>query len=58
MMAFGQEIGGPTKAQAMLNGQGVSLILKSFEINFRRPVTFPDNVRANLILLYCVAHII
>ena len=44
-MALGEEIGGPSKAQAMIAGQGVSLILKSFEIKFRRPVTFPDTVR-------------
>jgi hypothetical protein len=44
MMALGEELGGPSKAQAMLDGIGVSLILKSIEINFRRPVTYPDNV--------------
>jgi len=44
MMALGEEIGGPSKARAMLNGQGISLILKSFEIKFRRPVTFPDTL--------------
>lgn len=44
MMALGEQLGGPSRARAMLNGQGISLILKSIEINFRRPVTFPDNV--------------
>jgi len=51
MMALGEEIGGESKARAMLNGQGVSLILKSFEINFRRPVTFPDTVRGSKLAL-------
>ncbi|KAG1874403.1 hypothetical protein F4604DRAFT_1582281, partial [Suillus subluteus] len=45
LMAFGQVLGGEKRAKAMLAGQGVSLILKSTNVNFRRPVTFPDTVR-------------
>ena len=44
MMKLGDEIGGPEKALAMVKGQGISLILKSLSIKFKRPVTFPDTV--------------
>jgi len=44
MTALGNEMGGPERAQAMLKGQGVSLILKSLSIKFKRPVTYPDTV--------------
>ena len=43
-MKLGNEIGGPEKAQAMIKGQGTSLILKSLSIKFKRPVTYPDTV--------------
>lgn len=36
--------GGEERAQAMLAGQGISVILKSINVNFRRPVTYPDTV--------------
>lgn len=45
MASLGRELGGQAKADAMIKGQGVSLILKSIEVRFRRPVTFPDTVR-------------
>jgi len=45
-MSLGNAMGGPEKAQAMSKGQGVSLILKSLSINFKRPVTYPDRVSA------------
>ncbi|KAG1851709.1 hypothetical protein F4604DRAFT_1883570 [Suillus subluteus] len=45
LMALGNVLGGEERVEAMLAGQGVSLILKSANINFRRPVTFPDTVR-------------
>jgi acyl-CoA thioesterase FadM len=45
MMSLGNTIGGPSRAQAMIKGQGLSLILKSVEVQFRRPVTYPDTVR-------------
>ncbi|KAH9479271.1 hypothetical protein JR316_0007859 [Psilocybe cubensis] len=44
LMSLGKEIGGPEKAKAMINGQGISLILKSIEVKFRRPVTYPDSL--------------
>ena len=44
MMTLGNEIGGPEKAQAMVKGQGVSLILRYLSIRFKRPVTYPDTV--------------
>jgi hypothetical protein len=45
MTSLGHELGGPEKVAAMLKAQGVSLILKSIEVKFRRPVTYPDTVR-------------
>lgn len=44
VVRFGSLLGGKERAQAMLAGQGVSFILKSINVNFRRPVTFPDTV--------------
>ncbi|KAF5379518.1 hypothetical protein D9615_006504 [Tricholomella constricta] len=44
MMSLGHELGGPSKAEAMIKGQGVSLILKSIDVRFRRPVTYPDTL--------------
>jgi len=44
MMKLGNDLGGPEKAQAMIKGQGVSLILKSLSIKFKRPVTYPDTL--------------
>jgi len=44
MMSLGEEIGGLNKAKAMINAEGVSLILKSIQVQFRRPVTYPDSV--------------
>ncbi|KAI0075340.1 Thioesterase/thiol ester dehydrase-isomerase [Panus rudis PR-1116 ss-1] len=44
MVSLGEEIGGPEKAQAMLKGKGVSLILKSISLNYKRPVTYPDTL--------------
>lgn len=44
MLSLGQEIGGAAKAEAMMKGQGVSLILKSISVDYKRPVTFPDTL--------------
>lgn len=44
VMTLGNEMAGPERAQAMVKGQGVSLILKSLSIKFKRPVTYPDTV--------------
>jgi len=41
---MGDELGGPSRGKAMMNGQGISLILKSMELRFRRPVTYPDTL--------------
>lgn len=45
MTSLGTALGGPARADAMLKGHGVSLILKSIDVRFRRPVTYPDTVR-------------
>ncbi|KAF9528939.1 Thioesterase/thiol ester dehydrase-isomerase [Crepidotus variabilis] len=44
MMSVGEILGGPQRARDMLDGRGISLILKSIEVQFRRPVTFPDTL--------------
>ncbi|KAF9485584.1 Thioesterase/thiol ester dehydrase-isomerase [Pholiota conissans] len=44
MMSMGTELGGPDRAKAMISGQGISLILKSIDVRFRRPVTYPDTL--------------
>ncbi|KAL1739861.1 HotDog domain-containing protein [Schizophyllum fasciatum] len=44
MTTFGARFGGPSAAEALLKGKGVSLILKSIQVNFRRPVTHPDTL--------------
>lgn len=41
---MGNELGGPSCGKAMMNGQGLSVILKSIELLFRRPVTYLDTV--------------
>jgi len=43
-MSLGMELGGRDKAEAMVKGKGISLILKSIEVRFRRPVTYPDTL--------------
>ncbi len=52
MMALGREIGGPQKAKDMMSGKGVSLILKSVSLNYKRPVTYPDTVRSSPLRLF------
>ncbi|KAI0343357.1 hypothetical protein BDW22DRAFT_1394336 [Trametopsis cervina] len=44
MRSLGHEIGGPQKADDMIRGKGVSLILKSVSLNYKRPVTYPDTL--------------
>ncbi|TFK78370.1 Thioesterase/thiol ester dehydrase-isomerase [Polyporus arcularius HHB13444] len=44
MRALGHELGGPEKAEAMIKGKGVSLILKSLSVDFKRPVVYPDTL--------------
>lgn len=63
LIRLGNLLGGEKRVQAMLAGEGISLILKSINVNFRRPVTFPDTVRAFFLFLvhsqndaYAVTH--
>ncbi|KAF9256522.1 hypothetical protein L218DRAFT_966307 [Marasmius fiardii PR-910] len=44
MSHLGNRLGGPKRAEALLKGKGISLILKSIQVNFRRPVTYPDTL--------------
>ena len=44
MRSLGHEIGGKEKVDAMVKGKGVSLILKSVSLNYKRPVTYPDTL--------------
>jgi len=44
MRSLGEELGGQAKVDAMLQGRGVSLILKSISINYKRPVVYPDTL--------------
>ena len=44
MRALGHELGGSEKAEAMTKGKGVSLILKSLSVDFKRPVVYPDTL--------------
>ncbi|KAI0741803.1 HotDog domain-containing protein, partial [Daedaleopsis nitida] len=44
MRALGSELGGPAKADAMIKGKGVSLILKSLSVDYKRPVVYPDTL--------------
>ncbi|TFY81438.1 hypothetical protein EWM64_g2579 [Hericium alpestre] len=42
--AVGESIGGPERARMMLDAKGVSFILKSIEVKFRRPTRYPDTL--------------
>jgi len=42
--SIGEELGGQAQANAFLRAMGISFILKSIEVNFRRPVQYPDTV--------------
>ncbi|KAJ7582271.1 Thioesterase/thiol ester dehydrase-isomerase [Mycena floridula] len=44
MRQLGQHLGGPSQADNMVRGKGISLILKSIAVRFRRPVLFPDTL--------------
>ena len=50
MRSLAMDIGGPQKAKDMIDGKGVSLILGELSIKFRRPVVYPDTVRAALVI--------
>lgn len=45
LTSIADELGGPDRVRAMLQGKGVSFILKNISVNFKRPVVFPDTVR-------------
>ncbi|KAH9969127.1 HotDog domain-containing protein, partial [Russula dissimulans] len=42
--SIGEELGGPVQADAFLRARGISFILKSIEVNFRKPVQYPDTL--------------
>ena len=44
MSSIGEELGGQAQADAFLRARGISFILKSIEVNFRKPVQYPDTV--------------
>ncbi|CAE6454631.1 unnamed protein product [Rhizoctonia solani] len=44
MYLIGLETNGGEGGKAMLEGHGVSIILKSIDVKFKRPVTYPDNL--------------
>ena len=44
MRSLGHEIGGAQKADDMTKGKGISLILKSVSLDYKRPVTYPDTL--------------
>ncbi|KDQ61925.1 hypothetical protein JAAARDRAFT_31417 [Jaapia argillacea MUCL 33604] len=44
MNSIAMELGGPQRASDMSKGKGVSLILKSITLNYKRPVTYPDTL--------------
>jgi hypothetical protein len=41
---IGEELGGEAQADAFIRARGVSFILKSIAVNFRKPVQYPDTV--------------
>jgi hypothetical protein len=44
MVSIGNELGGPAKAESMLQAKGVGFILQYIDCKYKRPVTFPDTV--------------
>jgi hypothetical protein len=42
--SIGEELGGQAQADAFLRARGISFILKSIGVNFRKPVQYPDTV--------------
>ncbi|KAE9393996.1 Thioesterase/thiol ester dehydrase-isomerase [Gymnopus androsaceus JB14] len=44
MTDLGHRLGGPARTEALLKGKGISLIIKSLTVNYRRPVTYPDTL--------------
>ena len=54
MVSLGHELGGLARAEAMVRRQGMSLILKSIKVHFRRPVTYLDTVRVHPLRVTCL----
>lgn len=46
MRSLALDLGGPDRANDMISGKGISLILKEISLKFRRPVLYPDTVRS------------
>lgn len=44
MRSLAHNLGGPQRVSDMISGKGISMILKQIEVNYRRPVTYPDTV--------------
>jgi len=44
ILSIGHELGGPAKAESMLKGKGVGFIVKYIDVNYKRPVTYPDTL--------------
>ncbi|OBZ73730.1 hypothetical protein A0H81_06230 [Grifola frondosa] len=44
MLSIGRELGGEPRARDMMTGKGVSLILKSLSLDYKRPVVYPDTL--------------
>lgn len=42
--ALAEKVGGSSRREEMLAGKGISLILKSIEVKYKRPVTYPDTL--------------
>lgn len=42
--SIGEELGGQAQAYAFLRARGISFILKSIQVNYRKPVQYPDTV--------------
>jgi len=42
--SIGEEVGGSSQGKDMMLGKGISLILKSIDIKFKKPVTYPDTL--------------
>jgi len=44
MRSLALDLGGPDRANDMISGKGISLILKEISLKFRRPVLYPDTL--------------
>ncbi|KAF8825538.1 hypothetical protein HHX47_DHR6000292 [Lentinula edodes] len=57
-IAWGHRLGGPDEAEALRKGKGISLIIKSLNVNYRRPVTYPDTVSTISVLFPSSYHLV